>query len=101
MGDDSLCHHNTFLAGPNEPLSADEGFVPRVRPGNRHVNRWIAATNFPQPCQRGSGVGIPYFCSYVRQGGSTSSLALFPCLIRIPIPSPPPLRAGTKCRHSI
>src|SRR2546425_637865 len=77
MGDESLGDHNAFSPGPDEALPADEGFVPRMRPGDRHVIRWIAATNFPQPCQSGSAGGIPYSCSYVATAASTSSLVMF------------------------
>src|SRR2546425_8897190 len=101
MGDESLRDHTPFLPGPNEPLSADEGFVPRVRPGDRHVNRWIAATNFPQPCQRGSAVGIPYFCPEVCTVASTSSLGMFSWLVSSPMTFPPPRGRVKNRRHSI
>src|SRR5207245_961269 len=76
----------------DETLSPDERFVPWVRSGDRHVIRWIAATNFPQPCQRGSAVGIPYFCSYVPTTASTSSRVMFSWLIPMPTTFPPPMR---------
>src|SRR3989442_8671599 len=77
VGDESLGDHETFFPCPNEPLPADEGFVPRVRPGNRHVIRWIAATNFPQPCQRGSAVGVLFFSSQGSTVAAPSAPLLF------------------------
>src|SRR5947199_6021099 len=91
MGDESLGDHDAIFPGPDETLPADKGFVPRMRPGDRHVIRRIASTNLPQPCQRGSAVGIPYFCSYVRTAASTSSLVMFSCLIPMPVTRPPPI----------
>src|SRR3989442_12780590 len=90
VGDESLGDYDTFFPCPNEPLPADEGFVPRVRPGNRHVIRWIAATNFPQPCQRGSAVRIPLFFSSVCTGGCHSSPLLFSLFISISVALPAP-----------
>src|SRR3989454_5570059 len=91
MGDESLGDHDAIFPCADEALPADEGFVPRMRPGDLHVIRWIAATNFPQPCQRGSAVGIPYLCSYVATVASTSSLVMFSLLIPMPTTFPPPL----------
>src|SRR3989449_4579655 len=92
MGDESLGGYNAVFPCADEALSADEGFVPRMRPGDRHVIRWIAATNFPQPCQSGSAVRIPCSCSVVRPGGPTSVLGMFSWLIPVPVTFPPPLR---------
>src|SRR5207245_3360692 len=90
---------NEYLAGPVGPLPAGDEAVPPypgilspVPSGDRHVIRWIAATNFPQPCQRGSAVGILYFCSYVPTTASTSSRVMFSWLIPMPTTFPPPMR---------
>src|SRR5256885_14730029 len=91
MGDESLGGYNAVFPCADEALSADEGFVPRMRPGDRHVIRWIAATNFPQPCQSGSAGRNPYSCSYVRTGASPSSLVLFSWFISMPITLLPPI----------
>src|SRR5881296_2842373 len=92
MGDESLGDYNAVFPCADEALPADEGFVTRMRSGDRHVIRWIAATNFPQPCQRGSAVGILYFCSYVPTTASTSSRVMFSWLIPMPTTFPPPIR---------
>src|SRR2546429_7671959 len=76
MGDESLGGYNAVFPCADEALSADEGFVPRMRPGDRHVIRWIAATNFPQPCQSGSAGVDPYFRLYCCSGGAPSVPAL-------------------------
>src|SRR2546429_7627192 len=91
MGDESLGGYNAVFPCADEALSADEGFVPRMRPGDRHVIRWIAATNFPQPCQSGSAVGIPYSCSYVCTGAATLAPLLFSWFISIPVSLLPPV----------
>src|SRR5437867_6063083 len=77
MGDESLGDHDALFPCTDEALPADKGVVPRMRPGDLHGIRRIASTNLPHPCQRGSAVGIPYFCSYVRTVASTSSLVMF------------------------
>src|SRR2546422_4747523 len=91
MGDESLGDYNAVFPCADEALSADEGFVPRMRPGDRHDIRWIAATNFPQPCQSGSAGGIPHSRSYVLTGASTSSLVLFSRFILSPTTLLPPI----------
>src|SRR2546426_12539630 len=83
MGDESLVGYNAVFPCADEALSADEGFVPRMRPGDRHVIRWIAATNFPQPCQSGSAVGNPQSYSYVLHAAAPSSLVMLSWLIPI------------------
>src|SRR2546430_17511174 len=79
MGDESLGDYNAVFPCADEALSADEGFVPRMRPGDRHVIRWIAATNFPQPCQSGSAVGNARFPSDFLTVACTSCPLLFLC----------------------
>src|SRR3989442_1246467 len=92
MGDESLGDYNAVFPCADEALPADEGFVTRMRSGDRHIIRWIAATNFPQPCQSGSAVGIPDFFFYVRTVASTSSPVIFSFLIPVPITLPPPVQ---------
>src|SRR2546427_6072038 len=94
LRDESLRDHDAPLPRADKALPPNQGFVPRVRSGDRHVIRWIAATNFPQPCQRGSAVGILYFCSYVPTTASTSSPALFLLLNSTPTPLPPPMQTA-------
>src|SRR2546429_9791917 len=77
MGDESLGGYNAVFPCADEALSADEGFVPRMRPGDRHVIRWIAATNFPQPCQSGSAGRNPEYRSYIRAVSLPSAPAMF------------------------
>src|SRR2546427_4744526 len=101
MSDESLGDHDALFPGPDEALPADERFVSRMRPGDRHVIRWIAVTNFPQPCQRGSAVGISYFFSYAFTVASTSPLLLFSLFISIPATFPPPIVRVENLSHSI
>src|SRR2546423_11107416 len=101
LRDESLRDHDAPLPRADKALPSDERFVPRVRSGDRHVIRWIAATNFPQPCQRGSAVGIPYFFSYVPPTAFTSSLLILSRLVSIPTPFPPPTRRGLEFQHSL
>src|SRR2546423_4722291 len=98
LRDESLRDHDAPLPRADKALPSDERFVPRVRSGDRHVIRWIAATNFPQPCQRGSAGGIPYFCSRVPTTASTSSCVMFSWFIPMPYHFPPPLRSVLKWR---
>src|SRR2546426_11978394 len=100
MGDESLGDHDALFPCADEALPADERFVSRMRPGDRHVIRWIAATNFPQPCQRGSAVGISYFFSFARPGASPSSPLMFSLLFSVPATFPPPLRGVEKWRRA-
>src|SRR2546427_8894884 len=100
MGDESLGDHDALFPGPDEALPADKGFVSWMRPGDCHVIRWIAATSFPQPCQRGSAVGIPNFSSYARTVASTSSLLMFSWLIPMPATFPPPIGRVENLNHS-
>src|SRR5256886_15878843 len=83
MGDESLGDYNAVFPCADEALSADEGFVPRMRPGDRHVIRWIAATNFPQPCQSGSAVGDPSSRLYVRPQAASFALRKFPGVVSL------------------
>src|SRR2546427_8603598 len=92
LRDESLRDQDAPLPRADKALPPNQGFVPRVRSGDRHVIRWIAATNFPQPCQRGSAVGILYFCSYIPTTASTSSRVMFSWLISMPTTFPPPMR---------
>ena len=63
MGDQSLRDDDALPPSLHELLAEHEGSVARMGLGDLHSIPWIRATNFPQPCHRGSAVGSPYRAS--------------------------------------